>query len=63
LIARIGATNDFFGARTALQPKDTQPDAQTIDHWRCKFRHSLARLREAGIRVTPDARAGARRAN
>jgi hypothetical protein len=36
---------------------DYHPDARTTGRWRRRYRRAAARLREAGIRTTPDERA------
>ena len=39
--------------------RDAQPDQQTRDRWRARYRAALLRLRQAGIQITADGQAGA----
>ena len=39
--------------------REAQPDQQTRDRWRARYRAALQRLRQAGIQVTADGQAGA----
>jgi hypothetical protein len=39
--------------------REAQPDQQTRDHWRARYRNALLRLRQAGIEITADEQAGA----
>jgi hypothetical protein len=38
---------------------EAQPDQQTRDRWRARYRAALLRLRQAGIQITADGQAGA----
>jgi hypothetical protein len=39
--------------------REAQPDQQTRDRWRARYRAALHRLRQAGIQVTADGQGGA----
>jgi hypothetical protein len=54
----------IFGAALVLPAgpppeRNGPPDAQTAKRWRRRFRRAAARLREAGVRTTPDESAAA----
>jgi hypothetical protein len=49
--------NTFVPNRTP--DREAQPDQQTRDRWRARYRVALQRLRQAGIQVTADGQAGA----